>query len=143
VKPERVKDLIAACDSLLGDVANQQYIEYDLELDVNEINEALMDEIENINKISGKGFDPIKILLKNTNIYERKEMGKPVTSAIKLVGDNVSLVKFGVDENYASEVGAFDQIEAVGQLSINKWYNFGVKAWVRDHQLIMEDYRLL
>jgi single-stranded-DNA-specific exonuclease len=143
VKPERVKDLIAACDELLGDVANEQYIEYDLELNVDEINESLMDEIEHINKMSGKGFESVKIKLKNANIYERKEMGKPVTSAIKLVGDGVSLVKFGVDENYASEVGAFDQVEAVGVLSLNRWFNFGVKKWVRDNQLIMEDYRVI
>jgi hypothetical protein len=52
-------------------------------------------------------------------------------------------VKFGVDENYASEVGAFDQVEAVGVLSLNRWFNFGVKKWVRDNQLIMEDYRVI
>jgi hypothetical protein len=102
-----------------------------------------MDEIENINKISGKGFEAVKIRLKNANIYERKEMGKPVTSAIKLVSDNVSLVKFGVDEDYAREVGAFDQIEAVGQLSVNKWYNFGARKWEKDNQLIIEDYKLI
>ena len=78
--------------------------------------------------------------MNNLPITERKLMGKTSTS-VKLVSDNLLAVKFAVGDNYAEDVGPFDQIDVVGLPQINKWYHRGLKQWVRDLQIIMDDYK--
>jgi single-stranded-DNA-specific exonuclease len=48
--------------------------------------------------------------------------------------------KFKVGENYASELGYFDMIDVVGQLSVNEFYNFGLKQKVITNQVMVDDY---
>ena len=78
--------------------------------------------------------------MNNLPITERKLMGKTSTS-VKLVSDNLLAVKFAVGDNYAEDVCPLDKIDVVGLPQINKWYHRGLKQWVRDLQIIMDDYK--
>lgn len=54
-------------------------IEYDLEFDVNELNEKTILQINNFYRISGQGLKPGKFLIKNVFSEDKKLMGKTKT----------------------------------------------------------------
>jgi len=55
----------------------------------------------------------------------------------------MELIRFKVDESYASELSVFDEIDAVGELAINEFYHFGLKQKIITSQLRLQDYQTI
>ncbi|AYP68359.1 putative SPBc2 prophage-derived single-strand DNA-specific exonuclease [Bacillus phage vB_BcoS-136] len=144
---------IIISETLLGDLEN--YIEanmpsldereptivYDLEFDISEIHEHIRD-MEQINLIVGNGFPKVIVKVNNITVEESQCIGKTMETVKIKTFDNLELIKFRVNEDYASELGYFDEISVVGQLQMNEFYNFGLKQKISTPQIMIEDYRV-
>lgn len=113
---------------------------YDVELDVSEINEYLS-VVERYNHLAGAGFPRIVVRVNGITVDETACIGKTMETVKIKTLDNMELIKFRVDDTYANELGAFDTIEVVGQLSMNVFYNFKTKETVKTPQVMIEDYK--
>lgn len=130
--------LIAYCDKALTDA--EQVLYYDLEVVPEEITEQFLQDIARFNRLTGKECDPIKVKVNNLSVVERKIIGKAGGNVKITTEENFPLVKFGVADSYAQDVGEFDKISVIGQVQINKWWHNGLKKWVFDNQIIIDDY---
>ncbi|MGV4321155.1 single-stranded-DNA-specific exonuclease RecJ [Bacillus mojavensis] len=117
-------------------------IVYDVELSVEEAKECAY-EMERINHIVGNGFP--KVIAKVTNItVENADVIGETRETVKIkTMDGVDLIKFMVDENYAAELDIFDNINVVGQLQMNVWFNFAKKERITTPQIMLEDYEVI
>lgn len=119
----------------------QPTVVYDLEMDVSEIGEYVAD-VERFNLLTGNGFPKILVRVNGITVEEAECIGKTRETVKIKTFDGMELIKFKVGENYASELGNFDIIDAVGQLSVNEFYNFGLKQKVITNQVMVDDYRI-
>ncbi|QOV08363.1 RecJ-type single-stranded DNA-specific exonuclease [Bacillus phage Kirov] len=116
-----------------------QTVIYDLEIDVADIVDYIK-PIERFNLLTGNGFYKIIVKINGITVEEPECIGKTMETVKIRTYDEMELIKFRVDENYASELGHFDTIDAVGVLSMNEFYNFGLKKKICTPQLMIEDY---
>lgn len=114
---------------------------YDIEMDVSEINEHLRD-VEKYNHLAGSGFPRIIVKVVGITVDESDCIGATRETVKIKTFDDMELIKFRVNEQYASELESFDMIDVVGTLSMNEFYNFGLKQMVRTPQVMMEDYKV-
>lgn len=119
----------------------QKIIYYDLEIEHDEIDKDAVKFIEDFNKISGKDAYETKLLIKNIPVREIKIMGKS-RDTVKISSDNLDLIKFKTNSDYAKELEIDNYIDAVGTVSVNKFFNWGLRQWIITNQLIIEDYCL-
>ena len=118
----------------------ENVIYYDLEIDDEDITEEFIKKVAYFNFVSGKGFREAKFLIKNYTVEERKLLGAN-EDTIKLTGArDLIAMKFKTNSNYADET-EFSSIDMIGTLNINKWYHRGLREWVRNNQIFMEDFR--
>lgn len=113
---------------------------YDVELNVSEINEYLS-VVERYNHLAGAGFPRIVVRVNGITVEEVACIGKTMETVKIKTLDNMELIKFRVDDTYASDLGAFDEIEVVGQLSMNVFYNFKTKETTKTPQVMIEDFK--
>lgn len=113
---------------------------YDIDMDVSEINEYLS-VVERYNHLAGSGFPRIVVRVNGITVDDVACIGKTMETVKIKTFDGMELIKFRVDENYASDLGAFDEIDVVGQLSMNRFYNFGLKQMVETAQVMIDDYK--
>jgi single-stranded-DNA-specific exonuclease len=116
-------------------------IEYDLELEEGDISLDLIKDVEAFNYLAGKNAQTSKFVIKELTVQEVKVMGK-MLDTVKIVTDKLDLMKFRVNELYASELNEGDKIDIICTLNINRWYNFGIKQVVTTLQAFLEDYKL-
>lgn len=140
IHADKVEAFLNKCDELL-DIEDNQYLDYDLELDADEVNDLVIKDIELWNRIAGRECEPIRVKVKDLTIYGRKVKGKN-RNVVQLEGENVNLIKFNVADDYAENVGAFDSVDAIGVLGFNKWYHWGKKEWIVESQMIIDDFKL-
>ncbi|NBI31004.1 single-stranded-DNA-specific exonuclease RecJ [Chengkuizengella marina] len=116
--------------------------EYDLEISVDDISFGMIKEVEKFNHISGTGFPAATFKVDRIVTGERKVLGKN-KDTIKVVCNEIELMKFKTDKTYAEDVMDLDELEVVGQLKINEFIpTWGKgKKLVRNKQIIIEDYK--
>lgn len=115
---------------------------YDIEIDVSEIPEYVK-AMGQFNLIYGNGYPKIVVKVNNITVEEAECIGKTrETVKIKTL-DDMELIKFRVDENYASELGYFDTLSVVGELRLNSWYNFAIKQKIEIPQVMIDDYKVI
>lgn len=117
----------------------QPTVVYDLEIDVKDIGEYVA-EVERFNLLTGNGFPRILVRVNGITVEEAECIGKTRETVKIKTFDDMELIKFKVGEDYASELGYFDMIDVVGQLSVNEFYNFGLKQKVITNQVMVDDY---
>lgn len=122
----------------------EQQVEYDLELDKDEITTDLIKQIERFNWITGKDIPAAKILVKDLLVGDTKVMGKNVDT-VKIFTDALALMKFRLAnaEEFADQFGPFDSVNAVGLLYVNEFYNFGKKQLEITNTMILDDIELV
>lgn len=113
---------------------------YDLELSVEEVSEY-MSAVESFNLLAGNGFPKIIVKINNITVEESSIIGKTMETCKIKTFDKIELIKFKVNENYGQELGYFDNIDVVGKLCLNEWYNFGIKQMISTPQVIIDDYK--
>jgi single-stranded-DNA-specific exonuclease len=127
----------------LANVEFESVIEYDLDLDVSDITEELIMEVEKFDFLSGTGF-PSATFKVSGLFYDsesRQIIGKN-KDTLKIVLDDITLMKFNVKDTYANDIPDMSEFEAVGQLNLNIWINrFGREY--RNNQLFIEDYKII
>lgn len=114
---------------------------YDLEISVEEVGEYLSD-VERYNHLAGAGFPRIVVRVNGITVEDSACIGKTMETVKIKTFDNMELIKFRVNDQYASDLSVFDTIDAIGQLSMNVFYNFKTKETTKTPQLMMEDYKL-
>jgi single-stranded-DNA-specific exonuclease len=126
----------------LKNVVFESNIEYDLEIDSDDISFDLIKEVDKFNLLTGQGFPAIKFKVKNILVDERVIMGKQ-KNVLKIKCDGLNLMKFKVKEDYAENVEDMDTLEVIGQLNINEWYNWGKRQTITEKQVFIDDYLIV
>lgn len=119
----------------------EPFVLYDLEMDVDEINDYL-GVIEQFNLLVGNGFPKIISKVNNITVESVDCIGKTQETVKIKTLDDMELIKFRVNEDYASELGYFDSINVVGQLQMNEFYNFKLKEKICTPQVLLDDYKI-
>lgn len=143
IEEGKLDELIEYINNNLPDIEEKEpYVLYDIEIDVKDI-PSYAKSMEYVNLITGNGFRKIVVKVTGINV-ERVDCIGSTRETVKIkTFDEIELIKFRVNEDYASELGVFDTIEVVGQLSINEFYNFGLKQKIITNQIILDDYALV
>jgi single-stranded-DNA-specific exonuclease len=142
VKEENIDRLIEYIENNLPELENKEpVVIYDLEIDVSEIGEYL-GEIERFNLLTGNGFPKVIVRVNNITVEETACIGETQETVKIKTFDDMELIKFRVNDQYASELSVFDTIDAVGTLSMNIFYNFKTKVTTRTPQVMVDDYQV-
>ncbi|UUV46048.1 single-stranded-DNA-specific exonuclease [Bacillus phage vB_BanS-Thrax1] len=140
INEEYLDDLNTYIERCLPELDEKgQTVIYDLEIDVEDIRDYIK-PIERFNLLTGNGFYKIIVKINGITVEEPKCIGKTMETVKITTYDDMELIKFRVNEHYASELGHFDTIDAVGVLSMNEFYNFKLKQRICTPQLMIEDY---
>ncbi|MER2008515.1 MAG: DHH family phosphoesterase [Psychrobacillus sp.] len=113
---------------------------YDMEIEASEVPEYIK-VVEQFNRLAGNGFPKVIMRVNGVTVEESACIGKTMETVKIKTFDEMELIKFKVNEHYASELGYFDTIDVVGQLQINEFYNFGTKQRTITNQVMILDYR--
>ena len=115
---------------------------YDIHLDSTEVLDSI-DLIESFNHITGINCPKILVRVDDLMVNERKVLGANLNTVKFSTMDEIDLIKFRVDEEYADEVGTMDTISVVGELKWNEWTKFRpVYEVIRTIQVMINDYKL-
>jgi single-stranded-DNA-specific exonuclease len=141
LRESNLKFLKRIIDKKLSNVDFDNSVIYDIELDAKEVNCDMIREIEEFDFLTGTGFPSANFLIKNLFVeQEVKVMGKN-RDTIKIICDGVDIIKFRVNEEWASEVEEMDTIEVIGQLKINEYTNWN-KVTTITPQIFAELYKV-
>jgi single-stranded-DNA-specific exonuclease len=140
VKEENLENLLKFIEENMPDLEEKEpTVVYDLEIDVSEIHEYI-GAIEQFNKLVGNGFPKITVKVSGITVEMAECIGKTRETVKIKTFDDMELIKFRVNEDYASELSYFDTISVVGELRVNRWYNFKTKELTEIPQVMIEDY---
>jgi single-stranded-DNA-specific exonuclease len=158
---ENLQAVIEYFNNTLDSEDLQKVVEYDLELDAREIEEMDIKEIEKFSKIVGQGFPEPKFLIRGLVVEEgySKKLGTYVRAVMGSNKDtikincegNFALMKFRSNENYAVDIeehfkdtsNFITELDVVGSLNLNRFYNRGTRKWEVTKQIFLEDYRIV
>ena len=115
---------------------------YDIYLDSSEVLDSI-DLIESFNQISGRRSPKVYVRIDDIMVNERAVLGKNKNTIKFNTLDDIDLIKFRVDEDYAKDVGVMDTISVVGELKWNEWTKFRpVYEVIRTMQVMINDYKV-
>jgi len=100
----------------------------------------LVYEIAEWNYLSGQDVPEARILVKDIYVEDRKVMGK-FNDTIKLRNNRLDIIKFRTTSDFANDV-VEKKINAIGSLSINKYYNWKERRNIYTNQMFLTDYKL-
>lgn len=137
-----------------------QYLEYILEFDIDELNDKLIKQIESFYTISGKGFETGKFLIKNIRPQKKDILGKdkntvkvsatPMSKSyfydeeeLLKMPPSVTLMKFRTNEEYFDNSFIGKEIEVVGTLNLNEWVNPRSRKVTKTNQVFLDDFRII
>lgn len=112
---------------------------YDLDINVDEVDQYVK-ELDKFNLLTGNGFPKVIVRVNGISVEEPACIGETRETVKIGTLNDMELIKFRVDEEYASELGYFDMIDVVGQLTMNEWFNFATRKLVAIPQVILHDY---
>ena len=141
IDEEYIANLMQYIDVFLPELDEiEPVITYDLEIDVDNIHEYI-EPIEKYNTLTGNGFPKIVVKVNNIMIEDRQVIGKNLNTVKFKTTEKLELIKFRVDSEYADDVMIFDEINAVGVLVNNVWFNFKERKQIITPQIILDDYK--
>lgn len=110
-------------------------IEYDFEIDEDELDWDLVREILEFDTIWGNGADKITVRLNNVFVEDKEIFPPQKPEHVKIVADNIDLLKFN-DKDYASEISDWMQIDVVGTIGVNTFKEVNrVQLYIEDFQI--------
>jgi single-stranded-DNA-specific exonuclease len=142
VKNENLFDFIDMVKENSESLSFESEVEYDLELSCDEIDEKLIYVITDFYRISGANFPMGKFLVSDILVDEVKVKGKN-EDTVEAINQNLSLMKFKTSRKFAESIPLLTNISAVGTLSVNGFYNFGIKKYVKTNQIILDDFKVV
>jgi single-stranded-DNA-specific exonuclease len=142
LKAENLEALQDYINTNLPDLEDEEpTIVYDIEIKASEVADYVS-VIEQFNRLAGNGFPKVIVKVSGITVEESACIGKTQETVKIKTFDEMELIKFKVNDQYASELGYFDMIDVVGQLSINEFYNFATKVKTITNQIMIQDYKL-
>ena len=142
VLEENIEPLMAYIENNLPKLEEEEpFILYDLDLDVSEAVEQIRD-IEKFNLVTGNGFPKVLAKVNNITVNEVACIGQTQETVKISTLDDLELIKFKVNDQYASELDCFDTINVVGELAVNEFFNHGIKQRVITPQVRLQDYAI-
>jgi single-stranded-DNA-specific exonuclease len=147
IKANKLQKFKDAINKKLTNTEFKTELVYDMEFDVKEITTKMIREIEKFNYLTGTDFPVAKFLVKNMCISTDNK-GRSVVvmgednDTVKIMTDDVKVIKFRTDSTWAEELGMLDYIDVIGQLTVNEWFNNWKKELVITNQLMADEYRL-
>jgi single-stranded-DNA-specific exonuclease len=142
LKENKLNELKRLINEELHNVIYEVVLEYDFELDAEEVTQNLIKQVEKFNRIAGKDFPLIKFLVKNIKVVNRNVIGKN-NDTIKIECENgLVLMKFRVDESWGEDIYPDATLDVVGQINLNEFYHGGLKKFIRTNQIFIDDYRM-
>lgn len=141
VKIEKLEELENYIENNLPELSTkEQVIEYDFEIDVQEAKKYVK-AVEQFNLLHGNGFPKINVRINNIAVDTVETLGATEETRKIQTFDNIELIRFRTNINYAEELECFHNISAVGLLQMNEWYNNGLKKTIRTVQVVLDDYK--
>lgn len=138
-----IDDLIDYMDDFLPQPEDlENVIYYDLEIDVSEIQEYVK-VLEQYNLLAGSQFPKIIVKVNGITVDKAECIGKTKETVKITTLDSLELIKFKVNDKYASELGVYDEVNVVGELGLNEFYHWGLKKKIVTPQVKLEDYKVL
>lgn len=158
-KAENIDLIIKHFDDTLNADDLEKVFYYDLEVNVEDIDEADIKDVEKFSKMVGQGFPEPKFKI-NGIIVEEKETKKLGSHVRAVMGsnndtikinceDNFALMRFRSNDQYAKDIeehfyGNFvTELSVIGSLNLNVFYNWGKRANEITKQVFIEDYVIL
>jgi single-stranded-DNA-specific exonuclease len=142
VEESRLEDLKVYIKRLMPELDQEEpTIEYDIEIDAKEVDDYIR-VVEQFNHVTGSGFPKVIARVNGVVVDEAECIGKTRETVKINTLDDLVLIKFRVDENYASELELFDKIDAVGELRMNEFYNFKLRKKIITPQVMISEYKL-
>ena len=140
---ENLDNLIEYIEKELPELDEKEpFVLYDLELAVDEIKSAVKSMVQ-LNHITGSGFPKVVVRVNGVTIDDVACIGATQETVKIKTFDSMEMIKFRVSDQYASELGVFDNVDVVGQLGINEFYNFKLREKIITIQVIIDDYKLV
>lgn len=158
---ENMEDIFKYFDEILDENDLQGEIYYDLELDESEVTELDIQEIQKFSRITGQGFKTPIFKITGLVVEEKstKKLGDHVRAVmgsdrntVKInIENSWALMKFRTKDTYALDIekhfytsdSFMTQIEAVGQINLNSFYNYGTRRLEVTKQVFVDDYRIV
>jgi single-stranded-DNA-specific exonuclease len=140
VKEENLEHLLRFIEENMPELEEKEpTVIYDLEVDASEVHEYI-GAIEQFNLLVGNGFPKIVVKVDGITVEQAECIGKTQETVKIKTFDELELIKFRVNDQYASELTYFDTISVVGELRMNRWYNFKTKETTQTVQVMLDDY---
>jgi single-stranded-DNA-specific exonuclease len=139
IKLDNLESALEKLDELLEGQVFEDEIFYDLELEAIEITENDIRQVELFSAITGSGFSKPSFLIKGVMVDEVQLMGKNKNVA-KIKSNGLDLIKFKAEESIKDELKSWDELDVIGTLNINEWFNKYTKKLVTNNQVIIENY---
>lgn len=137
---KNLERFIELANDKLSKVQFQQEREYDLELSVEDIDQALLHDIARFDYLTGTGMPQSRFLVRGLYIEEKKIMGGN-NDTVKLSCDGLVVMKFRANPDvWGADLGYDDTIDVVGTLNLNSWFNKYKKTWTHTPQMFADDY---
>lgn len=113
---------------------------YDFKIHASEIDEWVNPVME-FNRVSGQGFPKIILRIEGLTIEESAVIGKTAETVKMKTFEKVELIKFRVPdaEEFAKEFTFYDEVEVIGELGLNEFYNFKLREKVITTQVLLAD----
>lgn len=138
---EKLEDLYTYIQRHMPELQDTEPVAmYDLEITAEEVSEYLP-FIEKFNHLAGAGHPRITTRVNGIRVEETNCIGATRETVKINTLDGIELIRFRVGESYASELGVFDEIDAIGNISMNEFYNFKTKVMKKTPQVMLEDYK--
>jgi len=126
---DKREDFLRYIEDRFANIELEERVFADIQLDVGQVNTALINNIKAINYVSGAGFKPIRVLISGVNNYEVSSMSNG--KHLKLITDTCLLIKWN---DCPTEKFTGQPVSVIGTL--NAGY-FGRKLY---NQLIIDKY---
>lgn len=130
----------------LRDANFEQVIEYDLEIDVDEITEDFIKKVCYFYRISGKNFNEAKFLVRGLSVFNKEMLGKETKETLKIDCGDVQLLKFKVNEEYEQSIPDDGAIDVIGTLNLNTFPKRikGTKNYevIKTNQIFVTDFKV-
>lgn len=151
-------NIIEYFDKNLSEEDFEKVFYYDLEIDVEDISEEDIKDIEKFSKIVGAGFPEPTFRVKGLVVEESysKKLGNYCRavmgggSTVKVVCENdFSLMKFRTNENFGKDIEEhfynefITELEAIGTLNLNIFYNWSTRKEEVTKQVFVQDYKIV
>ena len=129
---DRFDEFKQKIEEVLENVEFKQEVDIDVQLDKEQVTKQLIEQIKNVNKISGSGFPPITVLIGDITGYKIESMSKG--KHLKIVTPEMIFIKWNF--NKWDDIQEGKTLTAYGQL------NSGYFGRMFYNQLIMTDFKI-